>query len=278
MKKTIWGNTIVKNEGKFLWFALMSVVDFLDKILVWDTGSSDNTVAIINEVKKRKKGEIEFREIGEVDEIRFTYARQKMLDQSNCDWIFILDGDEVWWQSSIKAVIDTISKKGDELDLIVNSYINAVGDIYHYQDESAGQYHLAGRKGHLNVRAINRKLPGLHVDKPYGQEGYFDKDEKRIQDRDPRRIMFLDEPYLHLSNLPRSSQTKGDLAVMQRAKKTKPEIGIKFSSTFKYPNVFYDNWPKIVPNPWQKMPSNFKLKAFIETPVRKLKRKFFKNE
>ena len=271
--KSIWGNTIVKNEGRYIWFALMSVIDYLDKILVWDSGSTDSTVKIIKEVQKKNKNKIEFKQIKSVDEASFTKARQKMLEVTKSDWLFILDGDEVWWDSSIKATLETIQNKGDELDLIVNPFFSIVGDMYHYQDEKSGKYNLAGRKGHLNVRAINRKIPGLHVDKPYGHEGYFDSDNKKVQDRDPKRVLFLNEPYLHFSDIKRSNSTFGDSQVMQRGKKIRHEIGLKFSEGFKYPEVLYKDRPDIVPSPWKPMSSGFKLRATLETPLRKLKRR-----
>lgn len=273
MKKKIWGNTIVKNEGRYVWFALMSVVDFLDKILVWDTGSSDNTVAVIEEVKKRKKGKIEFREIGEVDEKRFTLARQKMLEQSNCDWIFVLDGDEVWWENSIKKMVSMINNKGDDLDLIVTPFYNIVGDIYHHQEEEAGMYQLAGRKGHLNIRAVNRRIPGLFVDKPYGQEGFFDENGLRIQDRDAKRQLYLEAPYFHFSNISRSTDKKNDEKVMQRNKKIRHELGLIFPPNFIYPGVLYKDTPRFVTSPWKKMTRKFRLKAMVQTPLRKLKRR-----
>lgn len=271
--KTIWGNTIVKNEDRYIWFALMSVVDYLDKILIWDSGSTDNTVKIIDEVSRIKGSKIEFREIGDVNKASFTKARQKMLDESNCDWLFILDGDEVWWENSIKKVTDKVKKNGDELDLIITPYKSIVGDVYHFQEEAAGKYNLSGRKGHLNVRAINRRIPGLHVDMPYGREGYFDSDNNKIQDRDPKRILFLNESYLHFSNIKRSSLDSGDDEVMQRVKKIKHEIGIKFSPDFIYPEVLYKDRPGIVSSPWKPMSSGFKLRATLETPLRKLKRR-----
>ena len=52
-KKRVWGNTIVKNEGRYIFFSLMSVIDFLDRILVWDTGSSDDTIKIIKHIQKK---------------------------------------------------------------------------------------------------------------------------------------------------------------------------------------------------------------------------------
>ena len=51
-KQTIWANTIVHNEENFIWFAIMSVIDWVDKMLVWDTGSTDKTVEIIEEIIK----------------------------------------------------------------------------------------------------------------------------------------------------------------------------------------------------------------------------------
>ena len=48
----IWANTVVHNEENFIWFAIMSVVDYVDKVLVYDTGSTDQTVSIIKEIKK----------------------------------------------------------------------------------------------------------------------------------------------------------------------------------------------------------------------------------
>ncbi len=266
------GNTIVKNEGRYLWFALMSVVDYLDKILVWDTGSSDSTVEIIKEVQKRKPGKIEFKEIGEVGEYEFTEARQRMLEESRGDWIFILDGDEVWWEDSIKKIVDKINKNGDRLDLIANPYISVVGDIYHFQEEAAGQYHLLGHTGHLNIRAISKKIPGLHVDKPYGEEGYYDSEGNRIQDRDPKRMIFIEAPYLHFSNIERSDK-KLDDAVMQRRKKIRHELGIKFSKDFKYPEVFYLEFPEFLKNPWVKMDNKFLVRSIVETPLRKIKRR-----
>ena len=270
---SIWGNTIVKNEGRYIWFALMSVVDYLDKILVWDTGSTDKTVEIIKEVQKVKRNKIEFKQIGKVDEYSFTKARQKMLEETESDWLFVLDGDEVWWDKSIRIIVETIRKKGDDLDLIVTPFYSAVGDIYHYQEEVAGQYDLAGRRGYLNIRAINRKIPGLHIDKPYGKEGFFDVEGEAIQERDSKKTIFLDAPYLHFSNISRSDSYGGDKQVMQREKKIRHEIGLKFPEGFKYPEVLYKKRPGIVPSPWKPMSSSFRLRATLETPLRKLKRR-----
>lgn len=237
----IWANCIVHNEENFIWFALMSVVDFVDKILVWDSGSCDKTVEIIREIKKEKGDKIEFKEVGDLDKDEFTKMRQVQLEKSNCDWILILDGDEVWWSDSIKKVADLIKRNGKEIDAIVNPFYNMVGDIYHYQLEEYGRYEIAGRRGHLTIRAINRRIAGLHLAGPYGEETYVDKDEKPIQQRDSEKIVFMDAPFLHLTHLKRSS--------IDGHRKLKYDKGLKFNKSF--PEVFYLKRPVGIASPWK---------------------------
>lgn len=266
----IWGVTLVKNEDRYLWFAVSSVINYLDKVLIWDTGSTDQTVKVIKELQKKYPNKIEFREYGEVDEERFTKARQEMLDLTKSDWFLVLDGDEVWWEASIKKIWEVIGKSGDKYNLIFNPTINLIGDIYHFQEEAAGQYEILDKKGHYNVRAINRKIEGLHVKRPYGEEGYYNKEEILIQKTDLERILFVDAPYMHFTHLNRSSNK---LEVMQRSGKRKYELGITFPKDYKYPEVFYQKYPDFVSSPWKKRPTSFIVRAAIETPLKQLKRR-----
>lgn len=259
----IWANSIVNNEENFIWFAVMSVVDYVDKVLVWDTGSSDKTVAIINDLKKRLGGKIEFREVGEVSPEEFTRKRQKMLDQSDCDWVLILDGDEIWWEDSIKKVILEINKRSREIEGIVVPMVVPVGDIYHIQEEKAGKYNILGKKGHLSLKAFSKKIPGLHADWPYGKEGFFDEDNRLIQERE--KIVFVETPFLHVTHLKRSSEKR-------RYEKFKFELGNKVKEGFKFPEVLFKKPPKIVSSPWKKISGANFIKAKLLTPLRKIKR------
>lgn len=260
----IWANCIVHNEENFIWFAVMSVVDHVDKILVWDTGSTDKTVEIIKEIIKTKGDKIEFKKVGSVDKYEFTKIRQAMLDESKCDWILVLDGDEIWWENSISKIVKEINTQGKDLDGLVVPMIVPVGDIFHFQEEQAGQYELTGRKGHLSLRAINRSIPGLHADLPYGKEGYFDKDGNEIQKR--KRIVFLNAPYLHVTHLKRSGLKK-------KLDKFKYELGDPVNKDFKFPEVFSKEYPAIIQSPWFKLSGVGLAKAKLLTPLRKLKRR-----
>ena len=260
----IWANTVVHNEENFIWFAIMSVVDYVDKVLVYDTGSTDQTVSIINGIKRIKKDKIIFKELGEVNAEEFPKIRQQMLDESNCDWMLVLDGDEIWWDSSIKNLIKKINTDGNDIDGIVVPMIVPVGDIYHLQAEEAGKYELLGKRGHFNLRAINKKIPGLHADFPYGRESYLDQDNKLVQERN--NIIFVNAPYLHVTHLKRSAKKR-------KYNKYKYELGKKVNKGFLYPEILFNNYPSIIRSPWRRISLLDVILAGLLTPFRKLKRR-----
>ncbi|WWT74562.1 glycosyltransferase [Lautropia mirabilis] len=88
--KTIALTMIVKNEARSLARCLDSVAPWVDKMIVLDTGSTDDTIAIA-----RAHG-------AEVYERRWTNdfaaARNAALARSDADWNLVLDADE--WLTS----------------------------------------------------------------------------------------------------------------------------------------------------------------------------------
>lgn len=276
--KSIWAHTLVRNEERFVWFAVMSVIEYVEKILIWDTGSNDKTVKIIKEIKRKYPKKVNFKEVGEVTPKRFTQVRQEMLEATLSDWFIVVDGDEIWWEDSIRKIVEVIKKKGDKIESIVVPVYNLVGDIYHYQEKAAGKYQLAGKRGHLSLRAVNRKIPGLRADKPHGTFGWIDNQGRMIQDRNIGKIEYINSaPILHATYLPRSSERRYDLDVPKRAKKLKYEVGKSFSLDFYYPEVLFRPKPNFVLSPWRRMSRGYLVRAVLETPLRKLKRRILKD-
>jgi glycosyltransferase involved in cell wall biosynthesis len=270
----IWSHTLVRNEEKYIWYAVMSVIDYMDKMLIWDTGSDDATVDIIKELKKRNPDKIDFRQVGKVDTHGVTKLREEMLKVTKADWFFILDGDEVWWEYSIRELTEKIKKDTNKMESIVSRFVNVVGDIYHYQDEKAGQYKIDNKKGNLTIRAMRRNIPGLTVNMPYPLEGYFDSKGKSVQERPAVKRIHLDTPaYLHFTHLTRSESRQKDTKVPARTTKLKHELGIPFPLDHYYPESFFKPRPDVVPCVWSRMGRDFYLKSLAYDLPRKAKRR-----
>ena len=264
-------HTLIKNEDRFIWYAINSVLKYVDEIMVWDTGSEDSTVNIVKTISSRK---INFKQVGSVDASTFTNQRQRMLDETPDDftWVMILDGDEVWPEKSIQAVTDFARNNPDFESIVVRTH-NLVGDIYHRLPESVGHYHLAGRTGHLNLRLLNRrKIPGLNVQKPHGQQGYFDGKGVLVQERNQAKIQFIDVTLHHASHLRRSQKTENDLSVIKRAKKFKYQIGERIPKS-EIPEIFFASRSDIVPDVSKPADISFWILALFATPLKILKRK-----
>jgi len=261
----VWAHTLVKNEAKWLWYAVTSVIDHVDKVLLWDTGSTDNSLEIEKEIEKRYPAKVILKQRRQESVEDFTEVRQEMLNETKSDWFMVLDGDEIWYEESIQKVITELDQEA-----VVVPTLNLVGDIYHYQDKSTGRYKFGNLEGHYNLRFVKRNIPGLHSQGIHGIWGWADENNKMIQDRNTYK--FINAPYLHATGIERSDR---DVEVVKRRKKLKYEFGINFPKDFYYPEVFFKNRPNFVESPFRPMSNSFKIRAFIETPLRKLKRKLW---
>jgi len=273
MKNTIWVNTLVKNEERWIWYGLKSVLSFVDKIMVWDTGSTDRTVEIIKKIKSSK---IDFEEKGSVTKKEYGNLRQQMLDKTKSDWVFVLDGDEIWPKPPLVQLIKEVKTTSERTDGFCVRPINFVGDIrFVHPDTFQGQtpHGPKGLKGFFSTRIFRRTIKGLHVQKEYGKESFRDYTGKTIRER-VGRIKYLPKIYYwHMSYLPRSSSDKKDKQVMMRKRKRKFELGIKRPRWVEIPEVFYQKRPKITADPFYKMNLYEYFKALLQTPLKKIKRK-----
>ena len=80
-------HAIVKNEDRFIKAALVSALTSKDvkRALVWDTGSTDSTVAEILSIKDSR---IEFMEKGNVSRRQLILLRNEQLKMTETSWIF----------------------------------------------------------------------------------------------------------------------------------------------------------------------------------------------
>lgn len=247
----ITAHTIIKNEEQWIWYAINSVIDFVDKIIIFDTGSTDQTVNIIKSIKNPK---IFFEEKGPVSPKKLVELRNEQIRNTKTEWFMLLDGDEVWPKKSISKLIKVAP--GNKIAVVVRTR-NCVGDIFHHLPENRGEYKLLGMKGHLNIR-VYKKSPEYKWEGIYPLESYSNRSGS-INNQDDK-LFFLDTYYWHLTHLKRSSVRK----------RQKLEIGIKAKSD-EIPEIFYAKRPDFIPYPFTSYNILEKLLSWVVTPLKNLK-------
>lgn len=254
-------HVIVKNEENFIWFAIKSVIPYVDRILIYDTGSVDKTTEIIKSINSTK---IELEEKGVVTSQELTNLRNQQIEKTSTDWFMLLDGDEVWSVNSLKGLIDaTKTAKAGVMGIVVRTR-NCVGDIFHYLPESRGEYRLLGKKGHYNIRAF-RKSEGYKWVGKYPLESY--NGPTGAINNAEYKLMFLDKYYWHTTHLRRTCANDSS----KRAKR-KIELGIEANKE-EIPEVFFYNRPSFVPDPLKKQPLSEKMISYLTTPLKEIKSK-----
>lgn len=266
-KKKIWVHTLVYNEENFIWFAVMSVIDFVDKVLIWDSGSTDKTVEVIKEMIKQKGKKIEFRQVGRVDKDTLPKMRAAMVKKSKCDWILLVDGDEIWPKLQINKLLKFIDNIPGNIVGVFNRTKNCIGDIYHFLPESAGYYQIKDIKGHLNIRLI-KKTADLTVIGQFPLESYINS--KGPIEKQSVNLEFCDCWYLHTSFLKRSSQQKKSGSL---GKSKFWEKGIQIQKS-QLPEILFIEKPKIVSDPLEARGIIYEVLSLFTTIPIELKRIF----
>lgn len=255
----ITAHMIVKNEEQWAWYAVMSVIEHVDVLLIYDTGSTDKTANIITSIKSPK---IQFFKKGRVNAQQLVNLRNEQISKTKTEWFILLDGDEVWPKKTIIEFMSALKKCHQNINGVVVPTIVPVGNLFHYQQEEAGKYELMGKKGHMNIRGY-RKRTGYLWKGLYPLEAYSDESGKAIQENSKNLIM-LENTYWHLTHLRRS--------VIDSHGKRKLEIGEK--KDLEIPEVFFKTRPKNVPSPWVHFSEKERLQAVLVTPLLHFKRSF----
>ena len=272
-KDFITAHMVVKNEDRFIWYAISSILPYVDKIIVYDTGSIDNTIKIINSFTDKK---IYFTKFNITRREEITNLRNEQIKLTNSDWIWIVDGDEIYTNELCKEILNLIKNKGRKIEGVVVGRYDLLGDIYHYQSESVGTYELFGRKGHMVLRLINLKnIPGLKVEGIYPNEGYYDKNGNPIITHSKNKYSFTKRKIYHAMYLKRSS-TSGNLPNTFNRNKRKIEMGIPFSKDVLIPEVFDYPHPDYVDDVSYSRSLGYEQLAYLITPMKILKRKIWR--
>jgi glycosyltransferase involved in cell wall biosynthesis len=217
-RPTITAHCLIKNEENYIKYALESVLPYVDKVLIFDTGSTDSTVSMIQDLISNhpQKEKIQLVEKKMIDPNKHTEYRNEMIDKTTTDWYMVLDGDEVWPEQQIQFLLEQDLPAAEKIErkCIMVYYHLAAGDLYHYTE--SGQFTTTwGLHGHLTFRCF-KNTQGIRWQGEYNHDllVYEDGTEVIVQDN----VLASSAYYWHLSKLPRSSKDKD---VFAREKKSK---------------------------------------------------------
>lgn len=261
----ITAHTIVKNEDQWIWYALNSVLPYVEQILVFDTGSTDKTVEIIRSINSPK---IIFEQKTLTDVRALVSYRQKQIDNTKTDWFFILDGDEIWPQKQLKKLLEQMDQSPHNTIAFFNKVKNCIGDVYHYLPEEVGKYEICGVRGNLNIRLI-KKTPSIKVKGSYPLE-YYQNESGPIQQQ-CQKINFADVWYLHTTYLNRSSVDKNKVSG-SFGRSRFWEKGLKMPPS-EIPEIFYQDHPNFVASPFKIRGLVYETISTLFSPLINFKRK-----
>ena len=197
----ITAHCLVKNEENFLYYAIKSVVGFVDRLIIFDTGSTDKTVELIQKLAEEYPEKIIFEEKGPCNKERHTQLRQEMLDRTTTNWFMVLDGDEVWTKSGMEEVL-RITHENNTVGCILAPYYLCVGDIFHHSVR--GQYIYEDLKIHALPR-IYKITAGVRWSLlPYGEGDVVEDAQGDLMRKG--NYVIIKNKYWHASALVRSSK------------------------------------------------------------------------
>jgi len=134
---------IVKDEESVLERCLSSVRNYVEEIIIVDTGSTDAT----REIARRFTDQVHlFEWIND-----FSAARNESLKYANGKWILVLDADEYFEESEIRKLRELLAAMEPEPHLIYNlSIVSLLGEKYHLSTHEGKVGRVFGN--HLDIR------------------------------------------------------------------------------------------------------------------------------
>ena len=115
---------MVRNEERFIRTALEAVLPIAKEIIVFDTGSTDDTVKIVGGIKSKK---IRLFLKGPVSPSALVGLRNEMAEMTKTEWFFVVDGDEIFFikgQKKALAVLMGLPKSIARVEVTIRDFVN----------------------------------------------------------------------------------------------------------------------------------------------------------
>lgn len=111
---------IARNEEEFIGNAIKSALNFVDEIIVIDTGSQDKTIEIAksynaNIIKSKWRKD-------------FSFHRNEAISMAKCDWILFLDCDEVIQDEGKNDIKNLLNNTNNHIKAYNLNIVNIISD------------------------------------------------------------------------------------------------------------------------------------------------------
>jgi len=238
---------IVKNEERWVWFSILSIINHVEKLLIFDTGSKDKTRDILRLVKLRYPEKINLMFFDDFPERKIGFLRQLQIEMTETEWFMIIDGDEIWPQKNIKIVLELLASTN--ASLVAVPFVNFVGNLNYIQNPLVNTYRIKNISGSITLRFIKTHFNGVHAQGEYGVEGYYSGNGHSIQSFEDD-LVIVDAGFQHTSLLIRSKNIIFDFMIRYRRKKFLAKSW-RLRDFDLAEVITADDLPAIVPNPYQ---------------------------
>ena len=189
--KSLALNMLVWNEVDLLSGALNSVMPYVSEAHIIDTGSTDNTMRILEVAKevwpKLEYEQIDVQHLGEVwtgskKDNKLTQLLNELKFKTKSEWILKVDSDEVFPKETMEEIMELVPTE--------DFYI-----LYfrHFQEDS-----ILDPKSHKKLRALRlfKNTPEIHWTGRYGTETIT----KGLTKIPTRKCQALKNPFLHFGS------------------------------------------------------------------------------
>ena len=163
-KNTLSVIVITKNEADRLDQCLRSIQALADEIIVYDSGSQDNTLEIAAQYTDK---------IFQTDWPGYGPQKQRALSSAKCDWVLSIDADEVVSDDLAREIVGVLNQDPEEVAFRIPWAVINFGKRLDYGNSSRSVKRLFRRKGACFTQAIvHEKVilpPGSRVGKLKGR-------------------------------------------------------------------------------------------------------------